>query len=65
MGLKRLADDEDNEKKKRKTIELKATNIKNMESEDEDRQSKIKKYMKPMFQKLKEFLRHEKQISSF
>lgn len=32
-----------------------------MESEDEDYQSEISKFMKLMFQKFKEFLRHEKQ----
>lgn len=45
MKLKILEDD----KNKRKSIVLKTTNIKDMKSEDENCQSGIIKYMKPMF----------------
>lgn len=36
MGLKRLANDEQDDKKKRKNVALKVTNIEDMESEDEN-----------------------------
>lgn len=36
MELKRHVDDEESDKKKRKTIKLKYTNIKDMEFEDEE-----------------------------
>lgn len=63
MELKRIVDDEEDNKKNRKIIVLKATNIKDMESNDEDCQSEINKFMRFMFQTFKEFLRHEKQTS--
>lgn len=50
MELKRLVDDEDADKKKRKSIALKDTNIKDME--DEDCESEINKYMKLMCSKI-------------
>lgn len=64
MELKRLTDNEEGvkKKKKKKINALKSTNIKDIESEDEVCQSKIDKYMKLMFQKFKEFLRQEKQF---
>lgn len=36
MDLKRLDDDEEGDKNKRKSISLKVTNIRDMKSEDED-----------------------------
>lgn len=36
-----------------------------MESEDEDYQSEINKFMKLMFRKFKEFLKHAKETSRF
>ena len=61
IKLKRLVDDEEDNKKKMKNITLKATSIEDMESEDEDSESEINKFVMLMFQKLKEFLRHKKQ----
>lgn len=49
-------------KKKRKNIALKATNIEDMESEDEGCQSEINKFMKLMFKKFKEFLNMKKKL---
>lgn len=60
MKLKIIVDDVKDNMKKRKSIALKVANIEDMESEDEDLQSEIDKFVKLMFQKLKEFLRHEK-----
>lgn len=61
--LMRLADNEEDNKNNRKIIVLKATNIKDMESEDEDCQSEINKFVRSVFQKFKQFLLHEKQTS--
>lgn len=49
MKLKRFVDDEKGDKKKRKIISLKATNIKIMELEGESCQIMINKYMKLVF----------------
>lgn len=40
MELKRLVDDKESDKTKKKSLALRVTNVKSMESEDEDCQSK-------------------------
>lgn len=65
MELKRLVDDEQDNNNKRKNIALKATNIKDIESEDGGCQSEINKYQKLVLQKFKEFSSHKKPISCF
>lgn len=56
MELKSLVDDEEDNKKKWKIISLKATDTEDMKSEDEH----YNKFVKLMFKKFKEFIRHEK-----
>lgn len=62
MEMKRFANDNEGDKNKKKIIAIKTTNIKDMESDDEDCQSEINKYMKLMFKKFKESLRHTQKI---
>lgn len=62
--MKRLAADEEDNKNHRKSIALKSTNIEDMESEDEECQCEINKFMKLMFQKFKELLRHKKNFKN-
>lgn len=64
MKQKILVDDEECDKKKKKNIALKVTNIKNIESHDAGCQRKSNKNMKLMFQKFKEFLRHKNKVQS-
>ena len=65
MVLKRLDDDKEGDNNKKKSLALKFKNIKDMELEDEDCQSKSNKNMELMFRKFKEFLRHAKKLQSF
>lgn len=57
MELKRLVNDKEDEKKKKKNIALIVTKIKDIESEDKYCPSKSNEFM---FHKFKEILKHEK-----